>query len=160
MHNQYNPLSSVRVYRSEGERPTIYVKALQIPEVWLHKHHKEFRPYGEVYDGSADARKAVEVSATEETLQALADTIARQNHFAILNCCLGVPGMKWPITEAIYGEFLEMLPPMPYSAKSKGFRMCEASHADEDGRTIRSAYYFENGNYWHEYVADEVKKHG
>ena len=91
---------------------------------------------------------------TPETLQAMAAAIHRTMHFALLNSGMAVAGMRWPVTEEIYWYFLEILPPMDYH-KSEGFRICEAKGTDPLGNYIRSAYYFENGTYWHEYVADK-----
>ena len=88
----------------------------------------------------------------EQALELLSNQIAwdyhpatRNAHFTALNCLPVVSGTKWAVTENIYLEFLEMLPPI--TRKAGGFYICE-----ESTQGLHSAYYQDqNGLYWHVY---------
>lgn len=91
------------------------------------------------------------VKPTQDTKDELEHELALNNHYALLNGYSHVVGMKWPVTERIWWHFYEMLPPLSYP-KSEGFRVSEPCGSDKNGKTIWSAYYLENGQYWHEWV--------
>ena len=91
--------------------------------------------------------------AKQDALKALAGgktqaAEMRDAHFIALNALPSTPGTRWEISEAIYWEFLEMLPPM--TRKAGGFYCCEADHHTKTG-VVRSAYYEVAGKYWHAY---------
>lgn len=91
------------------------------------------------------------VKPTQDTKDELEHELALNNHYALLNGYSNVVGMKWPVTERIWWHFYEMLPPLRYP-KTEGFRVSEPCGSDKNGKTIWSAYYLENGQYWHEWV--------
>lgn len=74
----------------------------------------------------------------------------RNSHFTALNCLPAVPGTRWTVSEDVYFEFLEMLPPIPRN-KGGGFYISEAQCSAPGGGNIRSAYYQQGGQYWHAY---------
>lgn len=92
------------------------------------------------------------VKPTQDTKDELEHELALNNHYALLNGYSHVVGMKWPVTARIWWHFYEMLPPLGYFLKSEGFRVSEPCASDKNGKTIWSAYYLENGQYWHEWV--------
>ena len=153
-----NPLALIYTFIShnEGERPYVVTKGLEVQGFHLGRKDTEFGPSGSSDNVKVDDEpmQAYADNPTPETLEAMAAAIHRKMHFALLNSGMAVAGMRWPVTEEIYWYFLEILPPMDYH-KSEGFRICEANGTDPLGNYIRSAYYWENGTYWHEYVADK-----
>ena len=75
------------------------------------------------------------------------------SHFTALNCLPVVAGTKWAVSEKIYWEFLEMLPPL--GDYRGGFVMSEP-----DSGSIHSAYYKSGGSYWHEYIDIKEARNG
>jgi len=72
----------------------------------------------------------------------------RNSHYTALNCLPCEPGTRWVISEEVYWEFMEMLPPLTRLAG--GFFCPEAGTSCKEGN-IRSAYYQSEGKYWHGY---------
>lgn len=68
----------------------------------------------------------------------------KNSHYTALNCLPVAVGTKWVVSEDIYLEFLDMLPPI--GLKDGGFAIIEASSGD-----IRSCYFRKDGAFWHEY---------
>jgi hypothetical protein len=111
-----------------------------------------------LYDGQTEPvdHNSADFHRTEalKDLEAMPDGFTyhpatRNSHFTALNCLPVVVGTRWTVSEDVRDEFLEMLPPI--TRKAGGFYISEASCAGPNGGNIRSAYYFENGQYWHEY---------
>jgi hypothetical protein len=73
----------------------------------------------------------------------------RNSHYTALNCLPVVVGTRWTVSEEVYFEFLECLPPI--SRKGGGFYISEASCGSPNGKNIRSAYYPSGELFWHEY---------
>lgn len=151
-----NPLKLIYTFISHnaGERPYINTKGLEVQSFYMGNQDTTFSFGHDSIRIDDEPMQAYADNPTPETLEAMAAAIHRKMHYALLNSGMAVAGMRWPVTEAIYWHFLEILPPMGYH-KSEGFRICEASGCDPLGNYIRSAYYWENGTYWHEYVADK-----
>lgn len=72
----------------------------------------------------------------------------RNSHFTALNSLPVEPGTRWMISEDVYDEMCDCLPPI--SRMPGGFFISEASTSCEAGN-IRSAYFKEGGKYWHQY---------
>ena len=68
----------------------------------------------------------------------------RNSHYTALNCLPVVAGTKWTVSEEVYDEFLETLPPI--YLKKGGFAMSEACTGN-----VRSCYHATGGQIWHEY---------
>lgn len=132
-----------------AQRPTIYANYLTKQGIWRHSMYPgpTWSEYSDQITPDQQKLDTLAYEDTEQNREVFFEAIIRNNHFCMLNSIPVVPGTKWVITEAIYWYFLEILPPMDYRAKSKGFAMSERSHGN-----VTSAYYFENGHYWHEYV--------
>lgn len=132
---------------SDSEKPALFANYLTMQREWRHSRAEGWEQY---QDPIVPERKVFEhlaEDANEATTEAFLEAVAYTNHFAMLNALEPVPGTKWPVTEAIYWHFLEMLPPLSYPLKHKGFMISEG-HKDN----VHSVYYHENGRYWHEWV--------
>lgn len=150
------PLDLISTYISyyKSERPYINIKGLEVKSFHMGNNDTTFSLGHDTVQVDPDPMQAYADNPNQETLEAMAVEIHRTMHFAMLNSGMAVAGMRWPVTEAIYWYFYEILPPMDYK-KPEGFRICESKCTDPLGNEIRSAYYWENGTYWHEYVADK-----
>lgn len=148
---KYNDASAYKILsvHEDTHRPTIYANYLTKQGVWRHSMYvgPKWSEYGDQIKPNQEKLDALANEDTEENRIAAFEAIMRNNHFCMLNSIPVVAGTKWVITEDIYWYFLEILPPMEYAKKSKGFAMSEFSQGN-----VTSAYYHENGHYWHEYV--------
>lgn len=133
----------------DTKTPTLFLTYLTKQSLWRHGSTPgpSWEPYGTPTTPDQEVFDAVAVEATDENKAAVIEEIMRTNHYCMLNTIPVVSGTRWVVTEALYWHFKEMLPPMRYPQKSRGFAMSEFSHGN-----VTSAYYFENGHYWHEYV--------
>lgn len=139
-----HPIISVH---SNDPKPSLWITYLTKQSFWCVNKMDKFEPYDRNIEPDADIIAALEKDPSPENIDAFVEEVMRSNHFCLLNALPAVVGTKWPITESIYWYFLEILPPLDYRKKTKGFAMCEAKTGN-----IRSAYYLEAGQYWHEYV--------
>src|SRR4051812_14493937 len=96
--------------------------------------------------------------------------LSREEHFARLNEYIqteewkqdrydfdALVGQKWEITEEIFIEFLEVLPPVNWKrdGDNESFCMSEAKTSN-----IRSKYLKNSNGYFHEYVRYPARKGG
>ena len=108
---------------------------------------------GKLYDMTPDTELIWSREEAEEVIKAMPEGCTyhpanRNSHFTALNCLPVVPGTRWTISAEVYEEMLNCLPPI--RRKAGGFYISEANHATAGGN-IRSAYYSQGGQYWHEY---------
>ena len=108
---------------------------------------------GRIIDTNNDVEfyraEAVKVMEEMEEGRHYYQPATRNSHYTALNCLPVVPGTRWTVSEAVYCEFLECLPPI--SRTGGGFYISEACCGTASGKNIRSAYYVQGGEYWHEY---------
>jgi hypothetical protein len=137
----------ISVHNPERPKPSVYLNHLTRHSWWRVHDMDKLQPYDEPIMPDQDVVQALVDNGSQENIEAVVEEVMRSNHYCLLNSLPPIAGTKWPITEAIYWHFLEILPPLPYTAKFRGFRMSEPKTAN-----ILSAYYYENGHYWHEWV--------
>ena len=140
----------ISVHENDKAKASVFVNYLTRQSMWRVHQMPELEQYQDPIqpDGQIMAKMADDPSP--ENVEAFVEDVMRSNHYCLLNALPAVAGTKWPVTEAIYWHFLEILPPLDYPKKYKGFAISEAKTGD-----IRSAYYVEAGQYWHEYVSLE-----
>lgn len=139
-----HPIISVH---SNNPKPSLWITYLTKQSYWCIHQMEKFEPYDRNIEPDADIIAALEKDPSPENVEAFVEDVMRSNHFCLLNALPAVAGTKWPITEAIYWYFKEILPPLDYRKKTKGFAVSESKTGN-----VHSVYYLENGQYWHEYV--------
>lgn len=149
---QTTQIINISVMHNDTDRPTVFIRHLGLFQDWMHCKTKAFSEYQSALTLNPEILKATATTPDDENLKVLAEEIALTNHYALLNAYDNIVGMKWPVTEAIWWRFYEMLPPAYYGLKSEGFRVCEPCCAAPNNKQVYSAYYKENGIYWHEWV--------
>lgn len=133
---------------SDDKKPCLFANYLTKQSEWRHPTSKVgWEPYQDAYLPDRKVFEDLATEATPETQEAFVEEVMRNNHFALLNCLPPIAGTKWAVTEKIYWYFKEILPPLDYYKKSKGFRISEGKTGN-----VWSVYYYENGHYWHEWV--------